>query len=244
MQGCLRYVLLAALVAFFYAPGYAQRKPVGLSGIVYDAATRAPMPYVSVVNETTQTGTITAENGTFTIGCTPGDSIKFTMVGYYPKKRTVEEDMRSMVVLLSESTLTLSPITVYGAFKPQGFDQWKTTMEMPRVFTNPAGPGSGYNVQTFGAGISLTGLMSRFSKSEKEKRKVAVMREKNRKSEAYNDLVTSEEVKSFFQATFAMSEEEYESFVRRFNAVHPEAAQLQDKEEIKNLMVAFKASNK
>lgn len=242
MQHCFRYVYLAAaLMTFFSLEGYAQRKVVGLSGIVYDSATRAPMPYVSVLNRATGSGTMSADNGTFTLGCAPGDTIVFTMLGYSPAKRVVDAHALSMVVFLSEATLTLKPVTVYGSFKPQGSDQWKTAVLVPGVFSNSA---AGHNVQTFGPGVTFRGALSGLSKSEKEKRKVASIREKARKSEVYNEMIASEETKSFFRNTFSMSEDDYNAFVARFNAAHPEAAYLDNKEEIKNLMVIFKATTK
>jgi hypothetical protein len=244
MQNCFQYMCLAALVAFFSSEGYAQRKLVGLSGIVYDSATRAPMPYVSVVNRATNAGTMSADNGTFTIGCAAGDTIVFTMVGYSPQRRIVDPNALSIIVLLSESSETLKSVTVYGSYKPQGSDQWKTVVEAPRVFSNPAAPGSGYNVQTFGPGITMRGLLSGGAKSEKEKRKVMEIRDKAKKSEVYNEMIKSEETKAFFRKTFSMSEEEYNTFVLRFNATHPEAAYLNNKEEIKNLMVVFKATSR
>jgi hypothetical protein len=149
-----------------------------------------------------------------------------------------------MMILLSEATLTLKAVTVYGSFKPQGSEQWKTAVEAPRVFSNPAAPGSGYNVQTFGPGITMRGLLSGGAKSEKEKRKVAAIREKAKKSEVYNEMIASEETKSFFRKTFSMSEEDYNAFITRFNFAHPDAAYLNNKEEIRNLMVIFKATNK
>jgi hypothetical protein len=231
-------------MAFFASEGYAQRRLMGLSGVVYDSATRAPMPYVSVVNLATSTGTTTTDNGTFTLGCVPGDSLVFTMVGYSPKKRVVIPNMGSIVVFLGESFRTLNAVTVYGSFQPQGSEQWKTAVEAPRFFSNPAAPGSGYNVQTFGPGITLRGLMSGAGKSEKEKRKVAAIREKNRKTEVYNEMVASEETRSFFKTTFSMSDAEYDGFIARFNAAHRDAEYLDDKEEIKNLMVVFKATGR
>lgn len=237
-------MFLAALVALFVSEGHAQRRLTGLSGVVYDSATREPMPYVSVVNLATKTGTTTTNNGTFTIGCNAGDSIVFTMVGYSPKRRIVDPNTGSMVVFLGEAIRTLNSVTVYGSFKPQGSEQWKTEVEKPRFFSNSAAPGSDYNVQTFGPGIKLRGLMSGGAKSEKEKRKVAAIREKSRKSEVYNEMISSGETKAFFKKTFSMSEEDYNAFLARFNFAHPEAQYLDNKDEIKNLMVVFKATSK
>jgi len=244
MQICFRYALLAALAALLSSEVCAQRKLIGLSGIIYDSATRAPMAYVSIVNKATSTGTMSAENGSFTIGAAVGDTIVFTMVGYAPAFRVVDANAPAMLVLLAEITQTLGQVTVYGSYKPQGYEQWKTVVQGPRILTNPAAPGSGYNVQTFGPGITMRGLLSGQAKSEKEKRKVAAIREKAKKTEVYDDMITSEETKAFFQKTFSMSEDDYLAFVKSFRIAHPDAQYLGNKDEIKNMMVIFKATNR
>lgn len=244
MRTRLRYIVLALLATFLFTTGHAQRKLVGISGIVYDSATRAIMPYVSIINRATNAGTMTAENGTFTLGCAAGDTLVFTMIGYAPERRVVETGVYAMVIFMGEAIRTLGQVTVYGSYKPQGSEQWQTAVNTPRLLTNPAAPGSGYNVQTFGPGITLRGALSRYTKSEKEKRKVASIRDKAKKTEVYNALIDSEETKAFFQKTFSMTEDEYYGFIARFNATHPDAKYLENKEEIKNMMVMFKASNK
>ena len=147
-----------------------------------------------------------------------------------------------MIVFLREFALTLKPVTIYGSFNPNGSEQWTSVIEMPRVFKNPAGPGSGYVVETFGPGVSLGGLLSKFSKSEKEKRKVATVRDKAKQSETYLSVIVDEDTKSFFQKTFDMSETEYNKFISSFNQAHPEAVYLESKDEIMKLMVIFKAT--
>jgi hypothetical protein len=57
-------------------------------------------------------------------------------------------------------------------------------------------------------------------------------------------MISSGETKAFFKKTFSMSEEDYNAFLARFNFAHPEAQYLDNKDEIKNLMVVFKATSK
>jgi hypothetical protein len=239
----LRYVFpFAIIVLVALSEANAQRIDTNLSGIVYDSLTRLPMPYVTVINQTKNNGVTTDDNGAFAIKASPGDSIMFTILGYSRKHRVVGSNAFAMIVFLREFALTLKPVTIYGSFSPSGSEQWTSVIEMPRVFKNPAGPGSGYVVETFGPGVSLGGLLSKFSKSEKEKRKVATVREKAKQSETYLSVIVSDETKNFFQQTFNMSETEYDKFVASFNQAHPEAVYIESKDEIMKLMVVFKAT--
>lgn len=236
--------LIATMVICVSVQTYGQRVDNNLTGIVYDSLTRLPLAYVTVINQTTNTGATTDEKGGFKLTASPGDSILFTILGYSRKKRVVGTHELAMMVFLREFALTLKPVTIYGSFKPQGSDQWKSVIEMPRTFRNPAGPGSGYAVETFGPGVSISGLLSRMSKSEKEKKKLNTIREKAKQSETYLGVIVSEETKRFFQKTFSMTEPEYDKFIESFNKVHPEAVYLQSKEEIMNLMVVFIATKR
>ena len=240
----LRYVSLIAVIICATLHTYAQRVDTKLTGIVYDSLTRLPLAYVTVINQSTNIGATTDENGGFKLTANPGDSILFTILGYSRKKRIVGSNELAMIIFLREFALTLKPVTIYGSFKPEGSDKWKSVIEMPRVFHNPAGPGSGYVVETFGPGISIGGLLSRMSKSEKERKKLNTIRDKAKRSEVYQDVIVSEETKNFFQKTFSMTDPEYDKFIESFNKAHPEAVYLQSKDEIMNLMVVFLASKR
>ena len=217
---------------------WAQDDSFVISGNILDSATRLPVPHVTVQNQSNKQGTSSQDDGTFNILCSIGDTLFFTMVGYMPKKRVVANRTK-LTVLLRESFQLLKPLTVYGSFKPQGYDSWKGAVVMPKSFRNPAGPGSGYAVETFGPGYVFSGPFSRFSKSEKEKRKLKTLKHELSDTDVYRSTITSPEVKEYFQKTFSLSETEYSKKIERFNLRYPEAAFLTSKEEIMKMLVGF-----
>jgi len=163
------------------------------------------------------------------------------MVGYKIKQRIVTTTTR-FLVLVQESAQLLKPVVIYGSFKPQGSDKWKDAIAPPKVFVNPTGPGSGYAIQTFGPGVSLGGLLSLLSKSNKEKAKVKAVRSEYANTEIYRTIINSSDVKEYFQNTFSLSENDYHRKVGLFNMQYPEAAHLKSKDEIINMLVVFFAT--
>lgn len=222
--------------------GYAQR--VTISGTVYDSLSLSPLQYVTVINQATNNGTTTDENGMFKLSASAGDTILFTMLAYRRKLRAIRAGENAMVVFLREYAFTLSPVTIYSSYKPLGSEQWSNYFEAPKILHNPAGPGSGYVVETFGPGVSIGGLITKMFKSEKEKRKVDAVREQARQSETYVSFIVSDETKRYFQDTFSMTDDEYNDFIEKFNIAHPEAVYIQTRDEILKVMVAFAATKK
>ncbi|MEO8471574.1 MAG: carboxypeptidase-like regulatory domain-containing protein [Chryseolinea sp.] len=220
----------------------AQQGGFEIHGVVYDSLNKSPLPYVTVVNQSKNTAASTDDNGRFKLYGAQGDTILFTILGYTKRTRTVVANELAMIVFLREFAFTLQPVTVYGGFNPHGADKWKNAFSKPSAFKNPAGPNSNYLVQTFGPGVSISGLVTRFSKSEKEKKKVKTMRETAQRTAVYSDVITSEETKYFFQNTFSMSDVEYDKFVESFNRSHPEASKIESKDEIIKMMVIHKAT--
>ncbi|MEJ1237251.1 carboxypeptidase-like regulatory domain-containing protein [Chryseolinea sp. T2] len=241
MQSWIQLIcILITITVCASIDAYSQRTTV--SGIVYDSLTLVPLQYVTVINQTTNNGTASNENGAFKLSVSPGDTILFTMLGYSRKLRVIRWGEEVMVVFLREFALTLAPVTIYSTFKPHGSDQWKSVIEVPGFIRNPAGPGSGYVVETFGPGVSVGGLISKMFKSEKEKKKLNTVREKARQSETYLSVVMSDDTRRYFQKTFSMSDDDYNKFIEQFNISHPEAVFIESREEIMNLMVGFVAT--
>jgi hypothetical protein len=216
----------------------AQSDTVWISGTTIDSLTRVPIPFVAVRNHSSNLGTFTDDEGKFTIRCSQGDTLTMSMVGYLPKNRVIFDD-QDILILLNENAQLLKPVTVYGNFKPQGQSQWGKSIVLPKTFRNPAGPGSGYAVETFGPGVVLSGVLSRFTKSEKEKRKLKKDREESKATETYLNTITSPEVKDFFMKTFSLTETEYSKRIERFNLAYPQVAYLTNKDEIMKMLVNF-----
>lgn len=235
--------VIAGLSICFYAS--AQRDTLTVRGTVFDSLTHLPLPLVNVVNQSAHTVSTTNDSGKFEIRCSIGDSLHFTLLGYASKKKIVWRGTRALNVFLKEAPFTLESVTVYGTFQPQGAEQWKKAATVKQsMFKNPAGPGSGAMVETFGPGIVIGGLLSKLTKSEKEKKRLKKERDNNLSTATYREVITAPETKDYFINTFSITEDAYNKFIERFNIAHPEAAHITNKDDIMSLLVIFYAEKK
>jgi hypothetical protein len=88
---------------------------VQLYGVVMTADSLKGIPSVSIVVKGQNRGTITNEQGVFSIVVLKGDQIEFTSIGYKPKSvsipKTLEGNQHSMIQLMVQDTIYL-PATV------------------------------------------------------------------------------------------------------------------------------------
>jgi hypothetical protein len=236
-------LLIATLSICFCAS--AQKDTLTVRGTVFDSLTHLTLPSVTIVNQSAHTVSSTDESGRFEIRCSVGDTLHFTLLGYSSKKKIVWRGNRVINIFLKEAPFTLEPVIVYGKFQPQGAEQWKKAATVKQsMFKNPAGPSSGALVETFGPGIVIGGLLSKLTKSEKEKKKLKREREDNASTATYREVITSQDTKDYFMTTFSITEEEYNKFIERFNLAHPEAARVSNRDDIMSLLVIFYAEKK
>lgn len=85
-----------------------------IKGIVTDANTGDPIPYVSVLLKGTTVGTITDSNGKYNIETSVQSSeIRFSFIGYEPQSRLVERGIEQTInISLRLSSITLDEVTV------------------------------------------------------------------------------------------------------------------------------------
>ena len=88
---------------------------VQIYGVIMSADSLKALPSVSVTVKGRNQGTISSEQGVFSIPLLRGDVIEFTSVGYKPKLVTVPKDLvgnqQSMIQLMVEDTVYL-PATI------------------------------------------------------------------------------------------------------------------------------------
>ena len=88
---------------------------VQLYGVVMSADSLMALPSVSIVVKGQNRGTITNEQGVFSIVVLKGDEVEFTSVGYKPKNvlipKTLDGNQQSMIQLMVEDTVYL-PATI------------------------------------------------------------------------------------------------------------------------------------
>lgn len=122
MKKFLRYFLIISL-PFWSFKAQAQFESfkdsvVQLYGVVMTADSLRALPAVSVVVKGTGRGTITNNQGVFSIVVLKGDKVEFTSIGYKPKTaeipRNIDGNQYSMIQLMVTDTVYL-PATIIKA---------------------------------------------------------------------------------------------------------------------------------
>ena len=134
--------ILFVIVASFIIPTAAKAQfetfkdsVVQLFGVVMTADSLKAIPYVSVVVKGQNRGTLTNDQGVFSIVVLKGDFIEFTSIGYKPKlveiPKNLKGNQQSIVQLMVEDTIYL-PATI---IKPR-----PTREQFERDFVNTKVP--------------------------------------------------------------------------------------------------------
>ena len=137
---------------------------VQLYGVVISADSLKALPSVSVVVKGRNQGTITSDQGVFSIVVLKGDKIEFTSVGYKPKlvtiPKTLDGNQQSMIQLMVEDTIYL-PATIIRK-RP-------TREEFERDFVNTQVPNDKQEIARQNLSeANLRALMAVYPKSGRE----------------------------------------------------------------------------
>src|SRR6185437_2307490 len=116
-----RFLPLIFVLLFFSilsVKGWAQNTSTDslqkISGKITDSATGAPLTFVTVGVENTTMGTITDDNGAFTLKAAPGTILIVSYLGYVTKKVTVGSSPLEIKLLRQENTLEQVVVVGYG----------------------------------------------------------------------------------------------------------------------------------
>jgi hypothetical protein len=224
---------------------HASHGQVTLSGMVADSATMQALPDVNVVNKKTGNGAVSDIRGGFSLQASDGDSIIFSRVGYKTRILPVTEIRKLVIVFMKEEQRMLNTVEILD----QNKQSWLPEIPAGSPWQNPASgrqftesPGF-QGVQTFGPGYVFKGAFSRFSKEEKEKRKLVRVQEENYRAGNYVDLVNDPEVKGKIMKDHLLSEEEYYDLLARFNQEHGNSIYGLEDHEIIALLLRFYSDN-
>ncbi|QHS61325.1 carboxypeptidase-like regulatory domain-containing protein [Chitinophaga agri] len=91
---------------------HADAQQVRVSGMIAESDSRAGMPGVTIVNKVSRMGTISNESGRFAIDALPGDTLEFSLLGYYKKDITVPATSMFINVYLTRQVIGLSEVNV------------------------------------------------------------------------------------------------------------------------------------
>ncbi|WP_370911231.1 carboxypeptidase-like regulatory domain-containing protein [Chitinophaga sp. RCC_12] len=105
---------IGALFFFFFINMQGTFAQVRLSGMVADQDSKTGLPFVSIVNKRTMTGTLSNENGRFYIEALPGDTLEFSMLSYTPKMLLVPGMSASQDVYMQKRLFELQGVNIRG----------------------------------------------------------------------------------------------------------------------------------
>jgi hypothetical protein len=165
------------------------------------------LPNVNVRLANSFRGAVTNERGFFIIKTSEDDTLTFSMVGYYTKSYLAKEVRERLVIYMVQEVKTLAPIVIDGSILIPGLKKnpkdspWRNPTQDPRVFETPGFQGA----QAFGPGFVLRGFISKYSKYEKERKKLVKVKEENKKAKGYVDFVNDPEVKDRLMYELNMS---------------------------------------
>jgi hypothetical protein len=190
-----------------------------IHGIVADSATLLPLSNVSVRIQGNFAGTITTIHGHFTVNISEQDTVVFSRVGYqvlhFPFKKLLEQT----VIYMREEKTQLKEIVITPNIEIPGLPvipkespfinptQTKAYTETPGLPT----------IQTFGPGYIFKGVISRFTKYEKERKKLPKLKAQNRKARGYTSVMNDPELKADIMRIYNVTEDEFYRVLALFN---------------------------
>jgi hypothetical protein len=128
----LYFIILLVFISFsVYSQKEKEEKFIQISGVVVDADSLKPVPFVSVIIKGTKRGTITDYYGFFTIVASPGDELQFFSLnhknGTYKLDDTLSLTHYYIIHTLIKDTIQLPAVSVYP---------WPSKEEFKKAFLN------------------------------------------------------------------------------------------------------------
>ena len=206
--------------ALLSGAGSLQAQELRLSGQVVDLDSLQPLPSVHIFRQSDSLGTISSENGYFSITLDPNDSLIFSTVNYERKVLAVPDSLRRgrpyLQVFLKARTILLKEVVVNAYLNPAAVNQYLENLDRLKQGNNkseperyqPATKGrQGVEREhTVGLGTSsnpnggaalegaLTGLANLFNKRAKQQKKIKALLEADKLADAakaYDDFIKS-----------------------------------------------------
>lgn len=108
---------------------------VQLYGVVMSADSLKALPSVSIVVSGQNRGTISNDEGVFSIVVLKGDEVEFTSVGYKPKRvlipKNLDGNQQSMIQLMIEDTIYLPATIIKKLPSREQFERDFASMQIP-----------------------------------------------------------------------------------------------------------------
>jgi len=134
MQKLLYLVLFLSTIVFSQnEAAVTNRKLIQLSGVVVAENSLEQLPYVAVIDLSTNKGTLTDNVGFFTMVTYPGDTLAFSIFGHkngtYIVPDTLTENRYSIIHVLKEDTNFIEAVVIYPWPSKENFAKAFVEME-------------------------------------------------------------------------------------------------------------------
>ena len=137
-----------------------------LKGVVVERDSLTPMPFVYIINKSNGSGTMSDNDGKFTLATSPGDTLICSYVGfaksYIPVKSLRRDGYGQVKLVMTQLPYALSQVTISAfKFKPYEREYMNEIIERSRI-------------RPMNYAMSpISALYSRYSKEGKQVRKLA-----------------------------------------------------------------------
>lgn len=140
------------------------KKKILINGKVLDAASKAPLVATNIQIDGTQTGTMTGENGRFTLQAAVGATLKVTYIGYKPEYVRITEDIDKIVIHLQPSVIFTNAIVIYPNTRTASTETGNYNLEVKQL-EKVSGPGRDVlmSMKTLPGVSARSSLEARFS---------------------------------------------------------------------------------
>jgi len=144
MKNSIKYSLLLFTLLLFNFQGFSQNKNVPvdnsdrliqISGVVLESDSLEPIPFTTVINQASKSGTLCDVYGYFSFVARPGDTLKFSSIGYktayFLLPADLSENQYSLIQIMRSDTILLEEKTVYPWPSKEQFKNAFVNMDIP-----------------------------------------------------------------------------------------------------------------
>jgi hypothetical protein len=229
------YLPVLWLIHCFDFNVYAQDNQINalkpLRGMVVNSEDEGYLVGVHVYAKIAHIGQVTDQKGVFQMMVDSNDTLVVTFVGFERQLIPLaffRESSIDMIVRMDPETITLPGITILGE---PNIDYLMRKGRNPMKVEGLQSPSEKPDVDVPVGSLNY-GVLSRWGKDAKEKRKLMEVYQETQRERVYIQTVSSDSVRTVFMDRYGISENEYNDFVIFFNGYKP----LMDRQNPKDIV--------
>jgi hypothetical protein len=219
MRGIQNLIFLIVLLASTYN-GYSQTL---YQGIVADSSTLEVISGVHVRVKNSKQGTVTNQQGRFTIAASSFDTLVFSFIGYKELELSLVFEEETLLIRLREKVNLLKEITITASRLTDNLIT-RSVRVPPKVMSEAEG---------------VFSPIDYFSRWQQEKRKLLKMIEEGNRTITYLQVVSDQLIREELMDEFALTERQYYDLLAKFNQHSGTIQYATDPEEIYVALKSF-----